>query len=339
MKISIVIPVYNTPPEAFSRCLRSILAQTHPDFEAIVIDDGSRDSLSPQYEELCASDSRVRYLKTENGGVSRARNTGIRMAAGEYIAFVDADDTVTESFLAEAAGLAAEYGADAVIGRITHFPPKPLEQSIPELKVEKQPLKILEYIFFTDENPPYRIIGSSCGRIYRTSLVQRLLFDETLSYSEDQILNRVFFAEAAGPVVLVPQDWYVYYQNDFSALHAHRSWDQMDPWIRYWNRLAELNTSGLSGAPARRFDKYLVNCFYLAVYEGILAGEKYSRKKLSRLLSLPAFQSARTNLSAADFLSFRSRIKYFFFRHRLAFPAYMLSVLFRLQNRHLEKTA
>lgn len=339
MKISIVVPVYNTPPEAFSRCLRSILSQTHPDFETIVIDDGSQDSLSPQYEALCALDSRVRYLKTENRGVSHARNTGIRVASGDYIAFVDADDTVSENFLAEAAGLAAGYNADAVIGRIAHYPPKPLEQSVPELTVEEQPRKVLEYIFFTDENPPYRIIGSSCGRIYRTSLIRHVLFDETLTYSEDQILNRVFFSEAAGPVVLAPQDWYTYYQNDFSALHAHRRWDQMEPWIRYWNCLSGLNVPEQAGALTCRFDKYLVNCFYQAVYEGILAGEKYSRTKLRRLLSLPAFQSARSNLSAADFRSFRSRMKFFFFRHSLTFPAYVLSVMFRFQNRHLEKTA
>ena len=339
MKLSLVIPVYNTPPEAFSRCLRSVLDQDFSDFEVLVADDGSKDSLSLQYEACCRKDSRIRYEKISNGGVSRARNRGIAQAQGDYIAFLDADDTLQPGFFSEAVSLALTHGAEAVIGRIRHCPDQPLEQFIPELTVEQEPRKVLEYLFFTDENPPLRVIGSSCGRIYRTSRVKEHPFDEALSYSEDQVFNRVFFSCAEGPVVLAPRDWYLYYQNDYSAIHAYRKWDEIDSRIRYWDRLAELNRREENRDLIRRYDKLMLNSFYLTVYEGLLAGETYNRIRLKSLLELPALASLRTELKAEDFLSIVSRMKFLFFRCRNTAAIYLISRLFRFLNRSREKTA
>ena len=87
--VSIVIPTYNRASQVVE-AVRSALAQTWTDCEVIVIDDGSTDSTG---RDLSAFEGRIRYIRTENGGVSAARNRGIREATGDWIAFLDSDDT------------------------------------------------------------------------------------------------------------------------------------------------------------------------------------------------------------------------------------------------------
>ena len=93
MKISIVIPTYNSE-KYIARCLDSVLAQEERDFEAIVVNDGSKDKTAVLVEEYVKKDKRIILINQENGGVSKARNTGLDRAQGEYIFFVDSDDWI-----------------------------------------------------------------------------------------------------------------------------------------------------------------------------------------------------------------------------------------------------
>lgn len=94
--ISIIVPVYNVEPY-LRKCIDSILAQTFKDFELILIDDGSPDQSGVILDEYAKKDSRTRVIHKENGGVSSARNAGIDIAQGEFIAFVDPDDTIDKN--------------------------------------------------------------------------------------------------------------------------------------------------------------------------------------------------------------------------------------------------
>jgi glycosyltransferase involved in cell wall biosynthesis len=96
-RISIIVPVYNT--EAYlPACVESLLAQTHRDLELIFVDDGSTDGSAAILDAYAARDGRVRVIRKENGGVSSARNAGIAAATGDYIGFVDSDDTVEPTY-------------------------------------------------------------------------------------------------------------------------------------------------------------------------------------------------------------------------------------------------
>lgn len=91
MKFSVVIPVYKV--EAYlDACVQSVLAQTHSNLEVLLIDDGSPDRCGSMCDDWAKKDSRVRAVHQENGGLSAARNTGIRHAEGDYILFLDSDD-------------------------------------------------------------------------------------------------------------------------------------------------------------------------------------------------------------------------------------------------------
>ena len=91
--ISIIVPVYNRENKVGS-CIASILNQTYTDLELILVDDGSTDNSVAVCEEYAKQDKRIRIIQKENGGVSSARNCGIKEARGEYLQFVDSDDTI-----------------------------------------------------------------------------------------------------------------------------------------------------------------------------------------------------------------------------------------------------
>ena len=91
--VSIVIPTYNVE-NYIEKCIRSLLGQTYGNIEVIVVSDGSTDSSVRICRELQKTDGRIRIIEKENGGVSSARNTGIRCAAGDFLMLVDSDDWV-----------------------------------------------------------------------------------------------------------------------------------------------------------------------------------------------------------------------------------------------------
>ncbi len=97
-KISVIVPVYKVE-KTLHACVNSILAQTYTDIEVILVNDGSPDSCPAMCEELAGTDSRIKVVHRENGGLSAARNTGIEYATGEYITFVDSDDMIDPSMI------------------------------------------------------------------------------------------------------------------------------------------------------------------------------------------------------------------------------------------------
>lgn len=96
--VSVIIPIYKVE-KYLRKCIDSVLNQTYQDFEIILVDDCSPDNCPEICDEYAKSDDRIKVIHKENGGVSSARNAGLKVATGEYIAFVDSDDFISENFL------------------------------------------------------------------------------------------------------------------------------------------------------------------------------------------------------------------------------------------------
>ena len=94
--ISIIVPVYNAE-DSVESCIDSILNQSYTDIELILVDDGSKDNSLKICNERAKNDIRITVIHQENGGVSTARNNGLMAARGEYIQFVDSDDTIEQN--------------------------------------------------------------------------------------------------------------------------------------------------------------------------------------------------------------------------------------------------
>lgn len=98
MLISVIVPVYKVE-SCLDKCVRSIVEQTYTDLEIILVDDGSPDGCGAMCDAWAAKDSRIKVIHKENGGLSDARNAGMKIATGKLISFIDSDDWIAPDFL------------------------------------------------------------------------------------------------------------------------------------------------------------------------------------------------------------------------------------------------
>lgn len=113
MKISVIIPIYNVG-EYLEQCIDSVINQTYKDLEIILVNDGSTDNCPAICDKYARIDSRIIVIHKTNGGLSDARNAGLKVATGEYIGFVDSDDYIVPDMYSILMSKIAEYGSDIV---------------------------------------------------------------------------------------------------------------------------------------------------------------------------------------------------------------------------------
>lgn len=116
--ISVIVPIYKVE-DFLDECVKSILNQTYTNFELILVDDGSPDRCGKMCDDYQKRDSRIRVIHKENGGLSDARNAGMKIAKGEYWTFIDSDDMVSADYLEVLMQTAQQYDADIVQGDYT----------------------------------------------------------------------------------------------------------------------------------------------------------------------------------------------------------------------------
>lgn len=108
--VSIIVPVYNAA-QYIRETIESVLGQSYCEWELLLVDDGSKDASCKIMEEYAKKDERIRVIRKENEGAAKARNTGVEMANGKYIAYLDADDLWTSDKLEKEVAFAKENDA------------------------------------------------------------------------------------------------------------------------------------------------------------------------------------------------------------------------------------
>lgn len=108
--VSIIVPVYNVE-QYLAECVESLIHQTYPELEIILVDDSSPDNCPAMCDEYALKDSRIRVIHKPNGGLSDARNAGIEVATGHYIVFVDSDDYIVLTMIEQLVTIAEQSGA------------------------------------------------------------------------------------------------------------------------------------------------------------------------------------------------------------------------------------
>ena len=191
--ISVVIPLYNKEA-SIAQSLRSVLSQSHDDFEVVVVDDGSTDRSVSIVESV--HDSRVRLFRQENGGPSKARNTGVNNAIGEWIMFLDADDELLPGAIGYfAQKIKAHPKVDMFLGEVL-------------VNNGKAECLLCEYPDGLVRNPfkayVFRQLHQCSGTtVYRKSIVKKYPFDERVRRYED--LQRIFKLYREYSLYLCPQ--------------------------------------------------------------------------------------------------------------------------------------
>ncbi|MEG2929481.1 MAG: glycosyltransferase family 2 protein [Oscillospiraceae bacterium] len=229
--VSIIVPVYNTEKNLLDRCVHSIVCQAFSDWELILVDDGSTKDVREYVDEYLKLDDRIRVIHQENKGVSGARNTGLRQAVGEYIGFVDGDDTVSQGYLRDAVGYMEAQNLDVVIGAAAVISKKSYEEvaiSLPEgesiriydqEKVALVSAQMLEDCHIDGVSELERCRnGGPCWRLYKKSVLSGQEFCRDIFLLEDKIFNLYVFNNAKR-IGICKDIWYNYYQYSTSAIH------------------------------------------------------------------------------------------------------------------------
>lgn len=181
--ISVIVPVYRAERE-LPRCVESLLAQSYPHLEILLVDDGSPDGSGAVCDRYAATDSRVRVCHQANAGVSTARNKGIEAASGEYLCFVDSDDEVEPDYiLAYVQGLAPEV--DLVFQGICEIRDGTATRKVPPRQRFRRG-ELTEGIAVINRQSMF---GYVCNKLYRRRIImeQGLRFRRDISLSEDRI--------------------------------------------------------------------------------------------------------------------------------------------------------
>ena len=220
--ISVIIPVYNAG-QYISSCVDSVLRSTYQDFELLLINDGSTDASPGICAEYAAGDCRVRLISQENQGVSAARNRGLEACRGEWVVFVDADDTIAVDFLSLVAQ--EDQDSDLMLFDFTWWE-KSLDAAGPAL----------ERRYYHEADMPHlvrRILDpkqlrengnvnfcSLWAKAYKKSIIEQhvLRFSTNLFYGEDMLFNTNYELHMKS-CVYIPYMAYFYRLRHDSASH------------------------------------------------------------------------------------------------------------------------
>ena len=118
--LSVIVPIYNVE-QYLINCIDSIIAQNFENFEVILVDDGSPDNCGKICDEYAKKDKRIKVVHKENGGLSDARNAGLKIARGKYISFIDSDDTIEEGMYENLYSLCENENADIAVCGFQNF--------------------------------------------------------------------------------------------------------------------------------------------------------------------------------------------------------------------------
>lgn len=214
--VSIILPVYNVG-EYLEECFYSIVKQTYSNIEIIFVDDGSTDNSAELLEKFKALDSRVRVFRKENGGVSTAKNVGLKHANGEYITFIDPDDYVSDNYIEYLLSLSLSNNADIALS-LEMFDNYNTEQ------VKEEKINIINSDEALYELLTYKYNVGVANKIFKANLIldNDILFYEDIFMGEGFNFNVLAFKYAKKIVISNKKIYFYRRDNNNSATTKFR---------------------------------------------------------------------------------------------------------------------
>lgn len=166
-RTSVIVPVYNVQ-DYLPKCVDSVLTQSDPDLELVLVDDGSTDGSGPLCDRLAKGDSRIRVIHQENRGLGGARNTGIEAAKGEWLLFPDSDDWLEPETLERALSAGESAGADMVC-----FGFRSVDEGGRELALFREEFPEGQGLSPQQRRDLLLMAPSACNKLYRAELFRR----------------------------------------------------------------------------------------------------------------------------------------------------------------------
>lgn len=241
-KISVIIPVYNTEKH-ISKCIESVCNQTYQNLEIICIDDGSTDYSGEIVENYSKTDSRIIVVHQENKGESNARNKGLSLAKGQYIAFVDCDDWIESDMYETLINWAETDNLDMVLSSWFKDNDQTSLEISNKLRVNSNVFgrdELLGYIYKRDY---YRGFAYMWNKLYKRDILidkcgSLIQFNEQLRLGGDVL----YLAEAAVKTKrakYIDKAFYHYYQRSESGCHT-KDLSKMSDWLKAYENVIDI---------------------------------------------------------------------------------------------------
>lgn len=236
VKLSVIIPCYNVE-KYVSKCIDSVLDNKVKDIEIILVNDGSKDNTLKIIKEYEKAHKEIKVIDKKNGGLSDARNAGLRKAKGKYVTFLDSDDYVDSKMYVDMIAKAEENDYDLVCCGIKWlYPDHEYLQGTGldnDLKNKAEVKKKL-----------YRIYPGACNKIYKRNTIGELEFKKGVWYEDVEFMYR--YLANVNSIGLVPNYYYYYIQRDGSITYTYNEKlydliDNLNSIVKYYedNKLME----------------------------------------------------------------------------------------------------
>lgn len=224
-KISVIIPVYNVEKYLY-RCVDSVLLQTYKNLEIFLVDDGSPDNCGKICDEYADKDSRIKVIHKENGGLSDARNTAMKVMTGEYVTFVDSDDWVSPYYVENLYLAIEQSGADMSVSWYEDV------WTDDKFNIHKPKQGCIGLLTLTSEDCLERMLYQNkvetmaCAKLYKIELITGITFPVGKLYEDLATTYKII--DRSNKIALISNIDYYYFQRDESIQNCEFDIRKMD---------------------------------------------------------------------------------------------------------------
>lgn len=293
--VSIIIPIYNVE-KYLPRCLESVINQTLKNIEIILVDDGSPDNCSKICDDYKEKDERIKVIHKRNEGLGYARNSGLAIASGEYVAFVDSDDFIESNMYEELYDYAKKTKADTCLcgykkidndGNIEYFP-NPLGNNVYE-KDEVINKVLLEML---GTKPGYKDDTSIGMSVWKGIYSNKIILENNIEFcserqfcSEDIIFDIDYFIKSK-KVALLSEPLYFYFKNNSSLTTAYKGNRFVKMKILYLELIRKCNEVGILDKAYERIYRTFIGRARACIVEEIIKNKDKddSRNNIKEIL-------------------------------------------------------
>lgn len=212
-KVSVIVPVYNVE-KYIDRCISSILRQTYENIELILVDDGSPDKCGDICDEYATYDSRIQVIHRQNGGLSAARNSGLEVATGDYVLFVDSDDYIHPNMIERLYSVASMKKAEVVICDYA---------MVYENGDIEMPQESGQIIDITEDNRLEYMLGKTkimftvaWNKLFKRTSVQKFRFPEGKIHEDEFLIYKIL--HSTEDICYLREVLYYYFQREDSII-------------------------------------------------------------------------------------------------------------------------
>ena len=339
IKITFVLPIYNTNIDYLKKCIESITNQKVKEYEMLLINDGSTNL---EIEKICKDYSKkyknIIYIYQENSGVSVARNVGIKNARGTYIFFIDPDDELKEDFF-EKFKVSEKEESDIIIFDYSFFYTK--EEKIETLKsykdISNEKKDIIANIMFNPFKFNNFILGSIWAKCFKRIFLQEnnLYFDKNLRKAQDRIFM-LYATDKAKTIKYYPIYCYKYRVNEESICHKQNK-KMQDYYLNFYNAaILFFKQTNYTNEQRKYLEYSIINELLPLDIFNIKNTDNMNtkKKKLNKLYKIFNLDEALKKIKLRDIKSIKGKIKLILFKMKLF---WLLNKIFLLKQKNIEK--